>query len=470
MKKKNILLLTLYGIIFFIILLLIFGEKQIDFYLLGEKNVILNYGKEYTDEGFTSKYCSKYIKLFCLNINDKVSIQKNYINDNIYYIDYSLNYKGYSKTISRKIEKKDLETPSISLVKNTDYICPNKEYIEEGFNAYDNIDGDITDKVKITNKDNIIYYSVSDSSGNKKIVYRELKYKDNISPTISLIGGDTVYTLLNREYVDRGYSIYDNCDGDITSNVIIESNLDTSKIGTYNIKYSIKDSNGNSSSINRKVVVYNDFSTVPKNGKVIYLTFDDGPNNYTTEILKILNEYNIKATFFVTNQFSEYQYLIKEEYDNGHSIGVHTYTHKFGLIYSSLDEYLKDFNNMNKIIYEQTGHYSKIFRFPGGSSNTVSRFNKGIITKISEKMLNDGYYYFDWNVDSKDTSTTKPKDIYNNVINEIKKKDVSVVLLHDIKKVNIESLSKIIEYGLNNGYTFLPLDENSPAIRHSINN
>ena len=162
--------------------------------------------------------------------------------------------------------------------------------------------------------------------------------------------------------------------------------------------------------------------------------------------------------------------LIKKEYDSGHSIAVHTYSHNYKSIYASLDDYINDFNQMNEIIHEQTGNYSKLFRFPGGSSNTISRFNKGIVTNIANRMTELGYYYFDWNVDSNDTGSTDPNVIFNNVITEIEKNDHSVVLMHDIKKANIESVEKIINYGLENGYTFLPLDEFSPTTHHHINN
>ena len=113
---------------------------------------------------------------------------------------------------------------------------------------------------------------------------------------------------------------------------------------------------------------------------------------------------------------------------------------------------------------------TKMFRFPGGSSNTISRFNKGIVTNVAKKMTELGYYYYDWNVDSEDVSNTDPVKIKNNVLKGIEKHDASVVLLHDIKKANIESVDMIIKEGLEKGYTFLPLDINSPTAHHSINN
>ena len=471
MKKIYIILLSfLLGIIFFISFTII-SDKKIYFSLNGNSSVELNIGEQYNDEGFEAKYCSKYFKLFCKDLSEDIKITKRDVEEQSkYFINYSLKYRNTSKVLTREVKFVDKDSPVIELKDSKVSYCPNSNYIEDGYTAYDNVDGDITDKVVSTIKDNKIYYTVSDSSGNKKIVYREINYKDEEAPTITLNGGNTTYVFLNQEYKDRGFSAFDNCEGDVTNRVNINSNVDTSKVGDYNVEYSINDSSNNKTIVNRKVVVYDDISQIPKNGKIVYLTFDDGPGIYTEEILNILNKYNVKATFFVTNQFSKYQYLIKKEYESGHTIAVHTYSHNYKTIYNSVDDYINDFNNMNEIIYEQTGIYSKIFRFPGGSSNTISKFNKGIMTDLVNKMNELGYYYFDWNVDSTDTSTKDSNQIYENVIKEIALRDYSVVLMHDIKKANVESVEKIISYGLENGYTFLPLDESSPIVHHSVNN
>ncbi len=202
-----------------------------------------------------------------------------------------------------------------------------------------------------------------------------------------------------------------------------------------------------------------------KSDKVVYLTFDDGPGPYTEKLLNYLRSYGVKATFFVTNQNPNYIKLLKTMADDGHAIGVHTLTHQWN-IYSSESAYLKDFNAMHDIIKEQTGIDTKIFRFPGGTSNTVSRsYCRGIMTKLSKTMTNAGYYYFDWNVDCYDTSGYSSSEIARTTINQIKGKSVSIVLMHDIKKATVEAIPTIIEYGLANGYSFEVLDENSPAIR-----
>lgn len=470
MKKLYIIILSfLIGIIFFS--LFIINSKEIYFNLKGNNVFEVNIGDEFKDPGFEALYCTKYFKLFCKNINNAVNITTYITKDEKkVFKNYVLEYKKQKKILQREINYVDNESPIIELVNNNMTFCPNHEYIEEGYKAYDNVDGDLTKMVEVTINNNKVYYNVVDSSGNKKVVYRDIHYEDKIAPTIKLVGGEKNYIFLNQAYNEKGYTSIDNCDGDITKNVVVNNKVNTSKTGNYKIEYSVVDSSGNKNIVTREVIVYDDIATIPKNGKIIYLTFDDGPCVYTESILNVLNKYNVKATFFVTNQFSRYQYMIKKEYDSGHSIAVHTYSHNYDMVYSSLENYLDDFNNMNNIIFEQTGIYSKLFRFPGGSSNTISKFNKGIVTIIANKMTELGYHYFDWNVDSTDTSTTDPDKIYNAVISEIEKNESSVVLMHDIKKANIESVEKIINYGLENGYTFLPLDENIAPVHHKINN
>lgn len=469
MKKYYITLASL-GIIFLISVFILYNNKKIYFSLNGDAVVNINIGEKYKEEGFKAQYCSKYVKIFCKDINNKVNITKNIRNSKHYFINYNLEYKNNSKVLTREIINSDIESPVIELVEDDSIVCPNQIYKEPGYKAYDNVDGDITKNVIREVRDKKVYYSVIDSSGNKKIVYRNISYKDNEVPEITLVGGDIEYIFKNTKYTDNGIIAIDNCDGNISEKVNVDSNLDTSKNGEYEIIYTISDNSGNKATKKKKVVVYDDLSKVPKNGKIIYLTFDDGPGSYTEDILKILDKYNVKATFFVTNQFSSYQNLIKKEYEKGHTIAIHTYSHKYDKIYSSADEFINDFNNMNQVILEQTGTTSKIFRFPGGSSNTISTFNKGIMTELTNKMTELGYVYFDWNIDSEDTMSDDAHEVFQNVKNGIEKKDVSVVLMHDIKKVNIESLDLILNYGLKNGYTFLPLKNDTPPVHHTVNN
>lgn len=216
--------------------------------------------------------------------------------------------------------------------------------------------------------------------------------------------------------------------------------------------------------------------------KTCYLTFDDGPSENTLEILSILNKYNAKATFFVVGT-SKTEYL-KNIKESGNAIGVHCYNHDYGKLYKSTENYIKDFNKANRLIEKETGEKTKIFRFPGGSSNTVSRkYNYGIMTRLSKKMNKLGYEYFDWNIDSEDaTSDNKPvKQILKNIKNESVyktsngkyrfKKDICI-LMHDTnaKKSTVKALPHIIKYLSENGYEFEVLTKKSPEFHHGINN
>ena len=471
MKKENIWILFIILLIIFFISFFSLSGNKLYFDLKGSSYIELNIGDEYNELGYRALSCNRFIKLFCNNINNKVVVNR-VIKDDKLLINYSINYNNKNKVFTRKIVFKDLESPVIKLNDNLNNInlCPNDKYVESGYTAYDNVDGDITNKVETKTLHNKIYYSVIDSSGNKKTIFRNINYYDNELPNLELIGSKNIYLFKGTEYYEKGYKANDNCDGDITDRVKINNNIDINNIGNYKVNYSVSDTLGNINNISRNVIVYDDISNVEKNGKVVYLTFDDGPASYTEEILDVLKKYNVKATFFVTNQFSSFQNIIKREYDEGHSVAVHTYSHNYKTIYNSVEDYILDFDNINQIIYEQTGEYSKFFRFPGGSSNTISRFNRGIMTELDKKMTELGYTYFDWNVDSMDTSFKDPEKIAQTVINGIKENDYSIVLMHDIKKANIESVDKIISYGLENGYTFLPLDETSPIHHHKINN
>ena len=211
---------------------------------------------------------------------------------------------------------------------------------------------------------------------------------------------------------------------------------------------------------------------VPKTGKIIYLTFDDGPGPYTNQLINILNKYGAKATFFVNPNRPAYNYCIGKAYSSGHAIGNHTYSHDYGYVYSSTNNFWADFNKANNVIKEQTGTTTRLLRFPGGSSNTVSRaYSYGIMTRLASQCNSYGYKYFDWNVDSNDAGgTTTSSGVYYNIINGVSGKNASVVLCHDIKAYTVNAIEDVIIWGQRNGYTFLALDMDSPTAHHGLNN
>jgi len=208
---------------------------------------------------------------------------------------------------------------------------------------------------------------------------------------------------------------------------------------------------------------------------VIWLTFDDGPSsNITPKILDILKKENIKATFFVINYSSANEHLVKRAAQEGHTIGIHGYSHEYSKIYKSKETFLDNVYTLQDKIYKTTGIKSMYIRFPGGSSNTVSRrYSKGIMTKLTKEMLSRGFKYFDWNVSSGDAGGAKTaKDVYNNVTKNLSKKRGNMVLMHDFagNKKGLEALPDIIKYAKKKGYTFAAIDDNTPMYAQHINN
>jgi len=385
-----------------------------------------------------------------------------------YKVKYVASYGKKKKTLINNVKVVDSVNPVIDVSLEPFYVCPNSDEYNIKYKASDNYDGDLTDKVVMDVTDNSINLKVSDSSGNSDSKVIELKREDKTNPTITLEGSDSIYIPIGTSYNEPGYKASDNCDGDITGNVSISGEVSNS-VGKYVISYSVTDGSGNSFSIDRTVNVYQ-----PNVGnKIIYLTFDDGPSQYTSELLDILDRYNVKATFFVTGRNPSYNYMIGEAYRRGHAIGLHSNTHNYAAIYTSTDAFFEDLNAINEIVKAQTGSYSNILRFPGGSSNTVSRnYSVGIMRQLASMVEARGYKYYDWNVSSGDASgvVSPSSDYAYNVIRGLGNGSSYVVLQHDTNINSIRAVSTIIEYGLSHGYSFDKLDINGPVIHHGIAN
>ena len=218
-----------------------------------------------------------------------------------------------------------------------------------------------------------------------------------------------------------------------------------------------------------------DSKTTTSNGKSIaYLTFDDGPSSITNSVLDILKKYNVKATFFVINSGSYNKTTLQREVNEGHTIGLHAYDHNYAIAYKDDNSYLDGIDKLRAKVKADTGFDSHYIRFPGGSSNTISkRYSKGIMSRITKTAKQRGYKYYDWNVDDDDAGRARTADdCYNNVVKELRPNRSNIVLMHDFgtnKKI-LEALPRIIEYCQKNGYTMLPIDDNTPEIHHGISN
>ncbi len=204
--------------------------------------------------------------------------------------------------------------------------------------------------------------------------------------------------------------------------------------------------------------------------KVVYLTFDDGPSDYTLPLLDVLDRYGIKATFFdVGIRTDVAEKAMKETVKRRHVLAVHSYTHDFRSIYQSPNAFLEDFKKERDYIHSVTGVEPTIFRFAGGS---INGFNKGTAKSIITEMERRGYTYYDWNVDSQDaTGNNIPtQQIYNNVIQGVKGKEKAIVLMHNtnLKRTTLEILPSIIEELQRMGYRFDVLDNTVEPVQFRI--
>ncbi|MBU3142649.1 polysaccharide deacetylase family protein [Clostridium sp. CF012] len=202
------------------------------------------------------------------------------------------------------------------------------------------------------------------------------------------------------------------------------------------------------------------YKQTSQNAKIAYLTFDDGPSANTLEILKILKQYDIKATFFV-NGHPNLRYLYKQISDDGHALANHTYSHDYKNVYSSVENYKRDTKKLDDFLTEVTGKESNhILRYPGGSNNNISSDygGKEIMTAIIKEMNASGYKYFDWNVDSSDASTYRQNKniIVQAVLNQSSQIKHPIILMHDLepKTTTVQALPEIIQGLKNQGFIF----------------
>ncbi len=211
--------------------------------------------------------------------------------------------------------------------------------------------------------------------------------------------------------------------------------------------------------------------------KTAFLTFDDGPSYNTSQLLDILKQNKVKATFFVIAQSKdtpERRALMKREVDEGHTIGIHSWSHNYNYIYASESNFFDDFNKMKNMIVSATGVEPKFSRFPGGTDNTVSlTINKGkpIMPKILQDVLKGGTTPVDWNVGGMDAVIPVPsKDtIVKDIVDECRYRKSAIILLHDSEPhaSSVAAVPEIIKQLRAMGYTFEPITSASQVMRRN---
>ena len=198
------------------------------------------------------------------------------------------------------------------------------------------------------------------------------------------------------------------------------------------------------------------------NYKIAYLTFDDGPYYLTHSFLKVLEENDVRATFFTIGYDKDYCYdnrsmycgdMYKNIYNAGHTLANHTYTHHIhNGIYNSSDAFINDVKKQEQLIKDRTGFTTNIVRFPGGSAQA-----KGLKNDIVNKLKQNGYGWVDWTSLNGDGATvSNTYDAMNNFKNTIGDK-VEVVLFHDYSYITLSILPDAIKYLKDNNYVLLPL-------------
>lgn len=210
-------------------------------------------------------------------------------------------------------------------------------------------------------------------------------------------------------------------------------------------------------------------SATVSNGKKVYLTFDDGPSTHTDEILDILKANNVKATFFCIYNEDEriwpaYSRIVEE----GHTLGMHSYSHVYDTVYADRDSFVEDVTQIHDFLYEQTGVDCRFYRFPGGSSNTVSKVSvQDLVTYLDS----EGIVYFDWNALSGDAvdGSLSPEQLNANIMKYVRgNAGDSVVLMHDLKNndATMQGLQDLLDTLKAEGYEICPIDENTKPIQH----
>ncbi|MDE7453426.1 MAG: polysaccharide deacetylase [Clostridia bacterium] len=192
--------------------------------------------------------------------------------------------------------------------------------------------------------------------------------------------------------------------------------------------------------------------TSSSSGKCVYLTFDDGPSDKVTpKILDALKEENVKATFFIIGRQAQTRLpILKRAFAEGHTLGVHSYSHEYRKIYSSEQSLLKDIDDCNEVIKSVTGKYSDVYRFPGGSY--------GLSNSLISAVTSHGMRYVDWNASVRDAEIYEatPEQLYTAAVTTASNSQRIVLLAHDstTKSSTAEALREIIHYFKNNGYSF----------------
>lgn len=269
---------------------------------------------------------------------------------------------------------------------------------------------------------------------------------------------------LNMEN-DGRVPVKDNDTADSTTDETPQESADVNVSDTENTHETESVTDDNETSGNTQQLIE---QAVEQGRKVVYLTFDDGPGDNTENLLDVLDEYDVKATFFV-NGHQGYETALNRIVMEGHTLALHTYTHEYESVYGSVASFAEEIITLQDYLTDVTGFRPYIFRFPGGSSNSGTPLP---ITEYIDYLNENNLIYFDWNVSSGDGGgDLSAQQVHDNVLNGVASNDISVVLMHDAayRMTTFEAVPMIIESLQDMDALILPITADTKPVHHHIN-
>ena len=285
---------------------------------------------------------------------------------------------------------------------------------------------------------------------------------------IALSGGAELTWACGEPWHDPGYDAVDADGENLSARVVTEGKVVPWRPDDYELHYVLRDEDEILAEATRLVHV--EAQTLPETVQppkgTICLTFDDGPCEYTGEVLEVLAKYGVKATFFVVANQTKYLHMLPKILEQGHTLGIHCYDHRaYEWMYKNEQNYFNDLLTAQEIVHDCTGQYAHVVRFPGGSrtASFLAASFPGGSEEMYRVMHEAGVRVYDWNVQP-ERRTKTIEDTIIDFTHPKKPYEYAVVLQHDTRLFSVRALDSMISWALAEGYTFAALDETFPEI------
>ncbi len=288
------------------------------------------------------------------------------------------------------------------------------------------------------------------------------------APVIALLGPDPCCWPCGVPFEEPGFQVWDADGLREGADVRVEGELTVWRAGDYTLRYELCDGESVVASAERTVRIVPQTLpeiTAPPKG-TICLSFDDGPCEDTAEVLDILARYGVKACFFIVGNQTRYLDLLPRIVAEGHTLGIHCYDHRsYGMLYRDAEHYFSDLMQAQAIVREYTGQSAHVVRFPGGgrTAGFLAGTLPGGYDELYAMLADLGMREYDWNVQPESAEKTVEGTIVS-FTHPHEPYEYAVVLQHDARRFSVKALERMIQWALDEGYTFAALDETFPEI------